>query len=144
MVQKNVLLLYLQAALSNKPCKFESALFWMSEWKKTTTFTCYRTPSKVMQTFSANFCRCVVSEAMVSFKANSTDLHMVKQALPAPHIPILAISGSEPSDIELWSLEVCAVLLLASQLLMYEANALQAIKWLRTPQAFDMFLVSLS
>ena len=61
-----------------------------------------------MQTFSANFCRCVVSQS-VKFPHSQgayprqTQEHQATDTLPAS---VLAISGSNASDIELWSAEV--------------------------------------
>lgn len=58
-----------------------------------------------MQTFSANFCRCVVlhSPAWEALLPKTVD--RAKQYMNL-HGPLLAISGSTPTDIELWSIQV--------------------------------------
>ena len=61
-----------------------------------------------MQTFSANFCRCVISEtASPGSNGNHFIAGMPQGRKPEHHSDsVLAISGSEPSEIELWSLKV--------------------------------------
>ena len=62
-----------------------------------------RSPTRTMQTFSANFCRCAVTENLVWLPGAAA------RPSAAPRIAqraVIAISGSEPAEVELWSLEV--------------------------------------
>lgn len=64
-----------------------------------------RAPEKTMQTFSANFCRCSTAQDL-DWSALRQREHEQQTASVPLQRGVLAISGSQASDVELWSLQV--------------------------------------
>lgn len=69
-----------------------------------------RLPDTTMQTFSANFCRCDIASHLSWPQPQIMDgkTQGLQATCNPSHMGILAISGSNPQDIELWSFEVIA------------------------------------
>ena len=62
-----------------------------------------RRPLRIFQTFSYNFCRCVIQREVPWPVASGQPHEDAQSNRPAT---LIAMSGSSPSDVELWNLEV--------------------------------------